>query len=154
MEKNEILKLMSDVEYLPANLSKEVNVEKYNKFPLSEISNMGLAFEPLTKIFQNLTGTGPVAGGSGLYRVQIPTGGNGALAHFSKEKAFMGTVKNGNKITGQARLTPYTDPTMLFMALALKSVDDKLESILEIQLEIKEKLNKALFFIANRLKAQ
>ncbi|MCL2694994.1 MAG: hypothetical protein FWE69_01560 [Clostridiales bacterium] len=120
--------------YYPVALRKEeVSLTRHTKLPLEKVAALGTAFEPLAAVFQQVVGKG---GGSGLYRVTVPRGGQ--LAKFQKEPAFLGTVLDGNRqIAGQARLNQVAiNPAMLFMAAALMSIDKKLDSILETQQEI------------------
>ena len=56
-KKNEIVKAMTDVEYYPSVREDEISIEKYTKLPLAEVSALGIAFEPLTSVFQNITHT-------------------------------------------------------------------------------------------------
>lgn len=135
-KKNEIVKAMTDVEYYPAVFDEQVSIAKYTKLPLSRVAALGTAFEPLAAAFQNVVNGG---GTTGLYMVTVPNGGR--LAEFTKHPGFLGSVLKGNGAVGggQAVLNPLIcNPTMLFMAAALMSIDKKLDSILETQQEILE----------------
>ena len=81
-KKNQIVKAMTDVEYYPSAPEDEINIEKYTKLPLAEVSALGIAFEPLASVFQNITQIGGESAGSGLYRVTMPKGVSGHLAKF------------------------------------------------------------------------
>lgn len=132
---NVIVKAITDVEYFPAIVEEKVSIAKYNKLPLSRITALGTAFEPLTAAFQNIVNGG--GGASGLYSVTIKNGGH--LAQFTNKPGFLGSVLKGNGAVGggQAVLNPLVcNPTMLFMAVALMNIDKKLDSILEVQQEI------------------
>ncbi|MBK5211808.1 MAG: hypothetical protein JJE36_05820 [Coriobacteriia bacterium] len=138
MEENnktiEILNTMKNVEYYPSSV-EEVDMAKYTKFPLSRIPAMGTAFEPLVAAFQNVVNGGQAS--TGLYKVTIPKGGH--LAEFQNGSGYLGSVLKGNGAVGggQAILNPLVcNPTMLFMAVALKGIDKKLDIIQEIQQEI------------------
>lgn len=132
-KKNEILQKMTDVEFYPLVPKDETGVEKYTKFSLSNISALGVAFEPMAVAFQGLMHGSDVT--SGLYRVTFPKAGQ--LAKFKDGSGFLGTVMNEGGIVGQARLNPLAfDPTMLFMAAALMNIEKKLDNILEAQQEI------------------
>ena len=135
-KKNEIVKAMTAGEFYPDIIEEEVVTEEHLKIPFSQISAMGTAFEPLAAAFQKVMNGGKAI--SGIYRVTVPPGGE--LAHFRQEDAFLGTVLNGNhQISAQARLNPLVcDPTALFMAAALMSINKKLDSIQEAQREILE----------------
>lgn len=136
-KKNEIIKAMMDVEYYTCVREDEVSIEKYTKLPLSRVSALGTAFEPLTAALQNVLNGGGTT--SGLYKVTIQKGGH--LAEFKNGSGYLGSVlkENGAVGGGQAVLNPLVcNPTMLFMAVALMSMDKKLDSIQETQLEIIE----------------
>ena len=138
-KKNQIVKAMTDVEYYPSAREDENSIEKYTKLPLAEVSALGIAFEPLASVFQNITQIGGESAGSGLYRVTMPKGVSGHLAKFHDGSGLTATVVNESGIAGQARLNPLVcNPTMLFMAVALMSIHKKLDSIQEIQQEIIE----------------
>jgi len=138
-KKNEIVKAMTDVEYYPSVREDEISIEKYTKLSLAKISVLGIAFEPLTSVFQNITHIGGESARSGLYRVTFPGGVSGHLAKFHDGSGFTSTIVNETGITRNARLNPLVcDPTMLFMAVALMSIDKKLDRILETQQEIIE----------------
>lgn len=136
-KKNQIVKTMMNMEYYPTVLEEEVSIAKYTKLPLTKISAMGTAFEPLTAAFQNVMHGGGT--NSGLYRVTIPKGAH--LAEFKDGSGFLGSALKGNNAVGggQARLNPLVcNPTTLFMAAALMGIDKKLDSIQETQQEIIE----------------
>lgn len=136
--KNELVKAMANATFYPMVLDEEeIRIERYSKLPLANISALGVAFEPLTAAFQHtVAGEGAA---SGLYRVTVPAGGH--LATFQNEAVNLGAVlsNNSNQVMGQARLNPLVlDPTMLFMAAALMSINKKLDSIQESEKEIIE----------------
>lgn len=101
------------------------------KIPLPNLSALGVAFQPLTEAIQTaLSGSG----GSGLYYVNTK-----GMQMFSTSEGFIGSLKtaSGTVGGGQARMTPLAcDPTMLFMAVALMSIEKKLDAIQETQEEI------------------
>lgn len=133
VKKNEMLQKMATMEFHPAVIEEEVSLTKYTKLPLSRVTALGTAFEPVVSAFQSV-----VIGGatSGLYKVTVPAGGH--LAAFQNGSGYLGSVLNaGNQVAGQATLTPLVfNPTMLFMAAALANIDRKLDSIQETQQEI------------------
>jgi len=99
--------------------------------PLSNLSALGVAFQPLTSAIQTITSG---AGGSGLYYVNT----NGKQM-FTSGTEYIGSLmtENGAVGGGQARMTAFPcDPTMLFMAAALMNIEKKLDSIQEMQTEI------------------
>ncbi|MDI3537617.1 MAG: hypothetical protein PWP30_2099 [Eubacteriaceae bacterium] len=133
--KNEIARAMSDLELYPAIVEEETEITKYTKLPLSKMATLGVAFEPLSAALQTVVSGGQAT--SGLYRVTVPPGGQ--LAQFKDGSGYLGSVltQNGAVGGGQAVLNPIAfNPTMLFMAAALASIDKKLDSILEIQQEM------------------
>ncbi len=135
IRKNEILKAITNIEYYPINQKNEdVSIEKYAKIPFEKISALGIAFEPLTAAFQSIFLGG---GGNGIYFVN--TRGLGELAKFRNRPGFLSTIMKNNTIAGQASLTPLAcNPTMLFMAISLMSIEKKLERIQETQKQIIE----------------
>ncbi|WP_329886744.1 hypothetical protein [Pseudoramibacter faecis] len=119
----------------------------YQKIPLTQIAALGTAFSPLITSFQaarQAVGNAAI-GGEGLYRVTF-NGKAGALARAKDGSGFLGNVINpGHGVNGLARLKPAAtsnvfpmvyNPTMLFMGLALISIDQKLNAIQETQREI------------------
>ncbi len=109
----------------------------YNKVPLSNISALGVGFEPITAAIQQVISGGKAT--SGIYRVTIPNGGT--LASFKDGSGYLGSVltEAGTVGGGQARLNPLVcDPTMLFMAAALMNIEKKLDVINETQQEMLE----------------
>lgn len=135
--RKEIVKAMTDVEYHPVFIEKQVNITQYTKLPFSRLATLGIAFEPLTAAFQNLVNGGEAT--SGLYKVTIPKGGH--LAKFTDASGFSGSVLKENNAVGggQARLNPLIcNPTMLFMAAILTNIDKKLDAIQEMQQELLE----------------
>jgi hypothetical protein len=138
-KKNEILKVMTDIEYYSPVSENEISLAKYTKLSLANVSALGIAFEPLTSVLQSITQTGGEGVRSTLCKVTIPNGVSGHLAKFHDGSGFTATVVNKTGIAGQARINPLVcDPTMLFMAVALMNIEKKLDSIQEIQQEILE----------------
>ncbi|MGD6779963.1 hypothetical protein ACQCT3_11805 [Sutcliffiella horikoshii] len=135
--KSEIVKAMTmtDVEFHPTIIEEQICVAKLTKLPLSRVKTLGTAFEPLTAAFQNVISGGGAT--SGLYQVTIPKGGY--LAEFKNGSGYLGSVlkENGAVGGGQAILNPLVcNPTMLFMAATLATIDKKLDNIQEMQKEI------------------
>ncbi|PFH92634.1 hypothetical protein [Bacillus sp. AFS088145] len=132
--KREIVKAMTDVECYPAIIEEQICVAKYTKLPLSRVTTLGTAFEPLTAAFRNVINGGGTT--SGLYQVTIPKGAH--LAEFKNGSGYLGSVlkENGAVGGGQAVLNPLVfNPTMLFMATTLATIDKKLDNIQEMQRE-------------------
>ena len=115
---------LANIEYYPAIQNTDLPEEKIIKFPLSKITSLGIAFQPLTTIIQTaITG----GGGSGIYFVN--THGK-SMFQKNGSKNFIGALKsNSGKVGGgQATMTPLAcDPTMLFMAVTFINIEKKLE---------------------------
>ena len=101
------------------------------KIPLSDLSALGVAFQPLAAAIQTVVSGG---GGSGLYYVNTK-----GMQMFSTSEGYIGSLKTaaGTVGCGQTRMTALPcDPTMLFMAVALMGINQKLDNIQEAQQEI------------------
>ena len=134
---------ITNIEYLPSILSKEAALKDHTKLSFSEFSALGVAFASLPETFRTVTQTVDT---DGLYRCVFPDGVTGKLAVFKDGSGNLGTIMAGNNIVGQAHwikadsqvmttTIPY-NPTVLFMAMALMSIDKKLNKIQETQKEI------------------
>ena len=125
---------LSQLKLYPAPLAEEeTKLVEYTKLPLSRVTAMGTAFEPIVSAVQNVMGNGT----TGIYKVTIPNGTH--LAQLKNGAGNIGTVlsNSNNQIAGQATLNPLVcDPTMMFMAAALANIDKKLDSIMETQKEM------------------
>lgn len=153
--KNEIIKSTLEVSYLP-NLDFKKNKE-YTKVSLSDIALLGGSFSFITPFFRTINQTfnynfgNEIAGQEGLYRVFF-NGNQGQLAKAKDGSGFLGTIVN-NGIVGQSRLqkvdsipvncntTLPINPMFIAAAVALKSIDMKLDDIKEKQEEILDFLN-------------
>ena len=131
---------IKNIEYLPSILSKEAALKDHTKLSFSEFSALGVAFASLPETFRTVTQTVDT---DGLYRCVFPDGVTGKLAAFKDGSGNLGTIMDGNNIVGQAHwikadsqvmttTIPY-NPTVLFMAMALMSIDKKLDKIQETQ---------------------
>lgn len=130
--KNTAAMQVMNVEYLPSIQQSELAVTNCKKYPIANISSLGVAFQPLVSAVQNITGVG--AGGSGLYYVN--TAGK---QMFQSSGGFIGSLKNtaGTVGGGQARMIAMPcDPTILFMFAALMTIEKKLDDIQELQRDI------------------
>lgn len=125
---------LSQLKLYPAPLTEEeTKLVEYTKLPLSRVTAMGTAFEPIVSAVQNVMGDGT----TGIYKVTIPSGTH--LTQLKNGTGNIGTVlsNSSNQIAGQATLNPLIcDPTMMFMAATLANIDKKLDSIMEAQQEI------------------
>lgn len=122
-------------EIIPELLDDGLDIKQYKRIPLTDLAALGVGFE---SIYMAISSFGAEAGGSGVYRVTVPNGGQ--MMQFKGAKGtFLGSVKaaNGGVGGGQARLNPISfDPTMAFMAVAMMNIQHKLNEIQETQEEI------------------
>lgn len=135
--KNELVSKLFNVQYHPVVFEEKYEPEKGLTIPMTQIGAVGTAFKPLATAFQNVVAGG--AGGSGLYWVDVPKGFH--LAQFTDKPGYLGSSLSNVNNQGfrQATLNPLAfDPTMLFMAAVLMSIDKKLDAIKEGQQEILE----------------
>lgn len=135
-KKQEIINAMMNVEYCPMIPEGDIQMQGYTKIPFDEISALGVAFEPLITMFQNIIPIGNEGTKTVLCKVTIPASGH--LAKFHDGSGYLGTVlSKSNNIASQARLNPLIfNPTMIFMAATLMNIEKKLNTIQEIQQEI------------------
>ena len=131
--KNEMIKTMTDVQYCPPSELIKMNIDmaEAQKFPIEKAAALGLAFEPLTQL-AGYVASG--AGQSGLYFVN--TAGK---TMFQSGGQFIGNLKaaNGGVGGGLAKMTQIAiNPTMLFMAVTMMTIEKKLDAIYEAQKEI------------------
>lgn len=128
--------LTNNLEFFPIPIEEE-EIDATYQIPIDKISSLGVGFDSLSNAIHHvLNGDKAV---SGIYRVTIPNGGT--LAKFKDGSAYLGSVLDeaGKVGGGQARLNPLVcDPTTMFMAVALVSVEKKLDTIQETQQEILE----------------
>ena len=124
---------MEKMEFHPVFVEGEVKGDNYTKIPLSRLTALGTAFEPLVTAAQNVFGNGTR---TQLCKVTIPSGSH--LASFKNGAGNLGTyLDKKNKIAGQAVINPLAcDPTMIFMAATLANIDKKLDAIQELQQEM------------------
>ena len=135
--KKEIINGLMNVEFVPELVNEEHPSNESIQFPIDKIASLGVAFEPLADAFMHITQGGEYV--SGLAKVTIPKGTH--LAYSVDKGANIGTALSDttNMISGQAGITPLVcNPTMMFAAMALMSVNKKLDTIQEGQQEIFE----------------
>ncbi|WP_304969564.1 hypothetical protein [Romboutsia ilealis] len=152
-DNNETINMMLDMEYIPSIYDEKINIEKYTKIPLSKLSILGVGFSNISEVTRTITQS---INTDGLYRCVLPKGAT-KLAQAKDGTGALGSAfDTNNKLIGQARwikqdnvrqvtTMPY-NPTMLFMAATLMSIDKKLDSIQETQ-------QKILSFLENKEKA-
>lgn len=132
-EKNALIQKMMDIQYYPpAELQKSnIDISEARTFPIDKLAALGVAFEPLAGLVNYAMGGG---GQSGLYYVNT----SGKTMFKSGDK-YIGSLKaaDGGVGGGTAKMTQLPiNPTMLFMAVAIASVEQKLDNIYEVQEEI------------------
>lgn len=133
--KNEIVKQMSEIELIPTVFEEPKALSKRKKIPFSRLAGAGTAFDSISAAFQYVASGGQAT--SGLYHVTVPNGGN--LMQFKDGRGFLGSVQaaNGGVGGGQAVLNPVVlNPATMCMAVALISIDKKLDGIQETQKEM------------------
>ena len=118
--KNEITKVLLDIKKFSEEENKYFDVGKYSKISLSDISIAGIIASSIRE--------------KGLFRVTMKSGGELMKA---KEGGFYGSVLKDGKIVEQARLIPSNiNYTIIFVAIVLKCIDKKLDTIQRTQKEI------------------
>lgn len=117
------LQSMMNVEALPVMPELDFKMGHATRIHLSDLSALGVAFQPLTAAIQTAVNG---SGGSGIYFVDTMGkqmfNANGSMDYIGALKSSAGTVGGG-----QARMTALAcDPTMLFMAVALMNIEKNL----------------------------
>lgn len=138
----QILTAMMNVDYAPVLLSQdEVEARSCMTVPLTQIAALGAVFSPITTTIENV-----VAGGMGQQLFTLnPRGYTGQLAALKDGSGFTSTVIGSHGL-GQAAFAPVnsdmvttvttTNPAMMFIAMAMISIDQKLDEIKDIQEEM------------------
>lgn len=141
--KNEIVTSMLEYEFYSDIKVDNIDKTNYNSFPLTELTSIGGLFASVFNSAEAVTNPG----GEGIYRVVFPKGVDGALAKFKDGSGYTASIMN-KQIQGQARLIPVgkdpvtgmaampISPPMLFLTVALYSVNEKLDTIMDVQKEI------------------
>lgn len=134
MQNNDLIKAVTNIDFHPAILDDDVQLNTYTKFPLSQLSAMGLSFEPLVQAVSSISGHG----GSGIYMAHVPPGTH--MAAFRDGSGLLGSLLDNatNQVgAGQARFTqiPF-NPTMFFVASVASSIVQKLDRCIEVGEEI------------------
>ena len=132
-QREPILQAMMNVEVPSVMAEPDLKMRNATRIPLSDLSALGVAFQPLSAAIQTaVTGSG----GSGIYFVN--TMGK-QMFHAGGSTEYIGALKSSTGAVGggQARMTALAcDPTMLFMAAALINIEKKLDTIQQTQEEI------------------
>lgn len=146
MAEHELRKKMAneimEVELLPTITEISLKEVEYKKYPIENLSALGVATKPLVEAMQSLKG---VEGTSGIYIVKTK-----GKKMFESQGGFIGSLQTteGAVGGGQAIMKPLAcDPTMMFMSMALMTIEKKLDDIKNLQQEMldwvktKEKAN-------------
>ncbi len=125
---------LTDVEFLPYLPEEHLKDATYQKYPLSNLTALGVSVQPLTVAIQNIVGGG--AGKSGIYYVK--TYGK-TMFEANDGSGRIGSLKSASGAVGggQAKMTQIPlDPTMIFMSAALMNIEMQLANIQEMQQEM------------------
>ncbi len=138
--KNEIVKQATELDFYSAVPTDELALKGRTKIPLTEITTMGVAFQPLVSGIQEIITGGEAV--SGLYMVTVPKGAQ--LVKFKDGRGLMGSITRGNNAVGggQAVLNKFGfTPEMaadMAMAASLFGIECKLNQIQKSQDELIE----------------
>lgn len=138
-KKNEIVEA-SFQGFAPVPYEEEIDLSVKKSIPIDQIPALGVGFDSIATALQNVVNKGQM--GTGIYKVTVPAGGH--LAAFKDGTGYLGSVltEAGKVGGGQARINPIAfDPASLCMAMALMSIEKKLDLILEKQQEILDYLS-------------
>lgn len=119
-KQNEIVKVLLDIKKISEEENKNFDIGKYSKISISDVSIAGIIASSIRE--------------KGLFRVTMKSAGELMKA---KKGGFYGSVLKDGKIVEQARLIPSNiNYTMIFVAIVLKCIDKKLDTIQRTQKEI------------------
>ena len=120
-----------EAQLLPTITESSLKEVEYKKYPIENLSALGVATQPLVAAMHSLGGKN---GTSGIYRVNTK-----GLEMFESQGGFIGSLKTteGTVGGGQAVMTPLEcDPTMMFMAMSLMTIEKKLDDIKNFMQEL------------------
>lgn len=129
-------------EYFPTIPRDEIAHACKKELPLSDISALGSGFAVVAAAIADAAMNAPAS--EGLYRCVFPEGVTGHLAAFNDGSGLLGTIINNGNFVGQARWLPAdagavplaVDPVSLAIAVAMVSINKKLDDVKEMQQEI------------------
>ncbi|WP_165248994.1 hypothetical protein [Adlercreutzia sp. ZJ141] len=145
-KQSEIIKAVAEITPFSKRSEIDIKSSRMTEIPLAQIA-MGVgAVASLSDAFRIVTTTVDAsvlgAGGPGIYKLSFPNGVTGALAQFRDGSGFLGSIMDRG-VVGQARLNPIDnlpmtttvpiDPMMIAVAIAVASIDKKLDKIIELQ---------------------
>lgn len=138
---NEIDRVVN-AEFLPTIPREKIEAICSYKLPTNELKNYGESFAIIaSEIVKVAINSGDT---EGLFRCVFPEGVTGTLAKFKDGSGNLGTIVNKKGIAGQARWVSVEgqespagfDPVTLAIAVAVMSINKKLDDIKETQKEI------------------
>lgn len=146
--KDNAMKSLINVEYHPFAPSDMNDITEYMRIPFTGIAALGAGLSSLSPVFRTVTQTVQTNGGETLYRAVFKDAVSGKLLNSKDGIGKLGTIlrddggfaqarwveTNGSTIT-TSTVMPF-DPTTLFMAAALMSIEKRLGDIQETQQEI------------------
>lgn len=149
-EPNAIIQASHDLSTLPAIPEDALDLSHAMKVPISEISELGVAFSSLPTALRTITTTANLSISGDNLCCLLDSKGNPvpfeSLQEFRNEAARLGSIRTNGTFeqvrhvaasdisasVGSTTVVPY-DPTMLFLAVALMQVNQKLDSIADMQ---------------------
>lgn len=141
MDKNEMMIL----EFFPT-IDDIEEKNQYTKISVDNLVDWGMTLSELSQHDHTIKKTIHT---SGLYKVDIPAGGQ--LAKFKDGSGYLGTVLKDGKISSQARINPMDmveetvtipiNPYIMGAAIMLKHIDSKLDLIQETSQQILSTIN-------------
>lgn len=145
-EGNEVARYVMDLEVVPEGEGEGLT-QGLTRIPFAELVSLGAGLGSLPESARTITKTVTSGGGETLYRCVFPEGVSGTLAQAKDGKGYLGTILD-HGIKGQARWIPVEpgtttvstvvpfDPTTLAVAVALSSINIRLDKIQETQQQI------------------
>ncbi len=132
MEENSLKNMLMEVDFKPNAELIKVENKSTQIIPFDKLATNGIGLNSMVSTFQQFA----QKGGSGLYYVN--THGK-TMFNFKGKSAYLGSLKDATGgIAGQSSLYPAIDPTMICVAAVMKNINDKMDSILTAQREMKE----------------
>ncbi len=133
---------MIPVEYYPSIPREDIIPYTKHKYARRDLAGLGAAFAVVAAEIAKAAMNAPNQ--EGLYRCVFPEGVTGHLAAFKDGSGLLGTIMNEKGIAAQARWLPVEDastvmafdPVTLAVAVAIMSVNVKLDQIQKTQAEI------------------
>ncbi|MEG0327306.1 MAG: hypothetical protein RR565_01460 [Erysipelothrix sp.] len=135
--RNQLMMSLLNVEYHPI-LSEDTELSVVSSFELSDISSLGTSFLPIANAMKSVMDH---ATAEQLYKFDY-RGHVGEMTKFKDGSGFLSTItKPGEGVIGQGAYVPTNipfDTTSLVMAIALASIEKKLDEIKDVQQDILE----------------